>query len=206
LIIFLNNNLKYLGDRSWVDLPLLKPLVENLLVSFGTILPSTTLLPASDGGAGSGGGSSPSQLVINEDSSGSGHFMVDELKQIIQEQNDWSEYSMKNRYASLEINVETIIVDFATEVVQKKSPDIPKNLLKALSSVCGLSGVRTWIVTRVEQWLHNGKLGRVAQELLLHLCVNSNCNTPSDMDVISQVSKLRMKTKPLINFHSIALR
>lgn len=110
------------------------------------------------------------------------------------------------RYSSQETIIEGLIIDYAADVIHKKAPEIPKNLLKSLSFACGLSEVRAFVVCRVEQWLHNGKSGRQAQELLLHLCLNANCNTSSDAEVVTQISKLRMKTKPLLHFYSIALR
>lgn len=191
---------------------MIKPVVDNIFLSFGTLVPLTTLFSSEGtvgGGSGSGGGSSPNPtLLSSDDASGSGHLAF-ELEQLIKENQDLVEMKdvpLRNRYSGLETNIEGLILEYAADVIHKKSPDIPRNLLRALSSACGLNGVRSWVVSRLEQWLHNGKLGRVAQELLLHLCVNTNCNTSSDIEVISNISKLKMKTKPLTHFYCLALR
>lgn len=102
--------------------------------------------------------------------------------------------------------MENIIVEHVNDVLTKKAPDVPRNLIKTVSQACGLSGVRSFAVSRLEQWLHNPKCGRQAQELLLTVCANANCNTNADSEVISQLSKLRMKTKPLMLFHAVAVR
>ncbi len=83
---------------------------------------------------------------------------------------------------------------------------LQKNNYSHINSLILLYRIRTFLISRIEQWLHNGKLGRVAQELLIFLCVNVNCNTPSDIEVISSISKLRMKTKPLTHFYCTAVR
>jgi len=58
------------NDRFWVDTAHCKAIVDNVIYSFGTVLPNSTLLPPGDGGPGSqnpSGGSSPS-LGLSEDS------------------------------------------------------------------------------------------------------------------------------------------
>lgn len=102
--------------------------------------------------------------------------------------------------------IDNIITEYANEILTKKAPDIPRNLVKALSQACGLSGVRGFVVNRLEQWLHNPKCGRQAQELLLTSCVNANCNTTTDAEMVTQITRLRMKTKPLMLFHAVAVR
>jgi len=110
------------------------------------------------------------------------------------------------RYAGKEAVIETVITDYAQELLTKKTPDIPRNLVKSLAQACGLSGVRAFVVNRLEQWLHHPKIGRHAQELLLTLAVNANCNTNADAEVVTQITKLRMKTKPLSMFHATSVR
>ena len=99
-----------------------------------------------------------------------------------------------------------MILEYAKEFIQRKTTELPRNLLRALASSCGLPGVRAFVVTRIEQWLHNPKCARNAQELLLYLCVNSKCSATTDIETVAQISKLRMKTKQLTQFYSMAMR
>lgn len=111
-----------------------------------------------------------------------------------------------SRFAGKEAVLETLITEYANELLTKKAPDIPRNLVRALSQACGLSAVRSFIVNRLEQWLHNPKCGRNAQESLLTVCANANCNTNTDAELVTQITKLRMKTKPLMLFHAVSVR
>jgi len=102
--------------------------------------------------------------------------------------------------------VETIIIDFTKDLLIRKTTDVPKNLLRALAIACGLSGVRSFVLTKMEQWIHNPKLSRNAQELLVYLCINARKNSAVDGETIIQIAKLRLKTKQLIHFFAIAVR
>lgn len=190
-----------IGDRFWVDSNHCKNVVENIICSFGTITPNPNLIPQSDGGPvgqHSSGSSSPS-LIASDDSN-----IQFEASQIIVEQKE--EMAVQNRYTGKESVIDEIIVNYATEILTKKAPDIPRNLIKALCQSCGLSAVRTFVVNKLEQWLHHPKCGRQSQELLLTVCVNANCNTTQDAELVTQITRLRMKTKPLMLFHSTAVR
>ena len=100
--------------------------------------------------------------------------------------------------------LENIVLEHAKEVIQRRAPDIPKNVLKALSSACGLVGIRAFAVLKLEAWIHHQKCSRQAQELLLHLCVNANAEI--DNELVLSILKLRLKTKPLINFFAQAVK
>ena len=100
----------------------------------------------------------------------------------------------------------SIIVNFANEAIENKSSEISKNLLRALTLACGLTPVRVLAVAHLEQWLHNPKCTRQAQQLLLSLCVNANCDNSADADVVVEISKLRIKSKQMSQFFSTAVR
>lgn len=65
------------GERAWVDLPHFKTFTDNFLSSFGTLLPTSSLLP-SDGSKE--GGSSPLMPHSQEDSN-----LQEQLSEIIDE-------------------------------------------------------------------------------------------------------------------------
>jgi integrator complex subunit 1 len=59
---------------------------------------------------------------------------------------------------------------------------------------------------RLEMWLQNPKLMRPAQELLMSVCLNCSTHTQRDVEVISQLVKIRLKTKALINLYLSCIR
>jgi len=185
-------------DRLWVDLPYFKEFIENLLVSFGTIVPSSHLLTTGEGGGGIGGPASPLPSSLDELN------LHEEIKVILDE--NPLDMPLQNRFDGQENTIERMIIEFSSELLHKKTPEVPKNLLKSLSFSSGLSGVRGWVVGKLEQWLHNGKTGRNAQELLMYVCVNANCNTNADIEIVSSLSRLKMKTKPLTHVYSQAIK
>lgn len=109
-----------------------------MIYSFGTLNPSPNLLQ-NDGALGNTGGGSPNPVGPADDPSSSGNLST-ELEQLIIENNDLMDLDvpLRNRYSGLEENVESLILDYTAELVLKKSPDIPRNLLRSLSSTCGL--------------------------------------------------------------------
>lgn len=50
------------------------------------------------------------------------------------------------------------------------------------------------------------KLARASQELLMSVCMNCSQKDGSDLEVIAQLIKMRMKTKPLINHYLACMR
>lgn len=86
--------------------------------------------------------------------------------------------------------------------MNRRQPEsITKNFLKLLSSACGFVEIRNIAVPRLEMWLHNPKLMRPAQELLSYICYNCTSHTQRDVEVISQLVKMRLKTKAVINLY-----
>ncbi|CAG7822634.1 unnamed protein product [Allacma fusca] len=178
------------GDRLWVDKPQCKPFVDNVVNSFETVLPSLALLqPLVDPAPPTPGNSSPLRL--------GGENEVAMMEEILQEF-DASSIPILNRSGGSMQLMENIVLEHARDVIQKKTPDIPKNVLKALSSACGLVGVRAFAVLKLEIWIHHQKCSRQGQELLLHLCVNADAEI--DNELVLNIAKLRLKTKPLILF------
>lgn len=106
------------------------------------------------------------------------------------------------RYAHCVETVENIVLEVVREQLNRRQPEtITRNFLKLLSSSCGFVEIRNIAVPRLEIWLHNPKLMRPAQELLSYICYNCTSHTQRDVEVISQLVKMRLKTKAVINLY-----
>jgi integrator complex subunit 1 len=138
--------------------------------------------------------SSPSTLLEDEDSATS-------LIQITGDK-DKIDLPVCPRYTHCLEIVENIILEVVKEQLNRRQPEtITRNFLKLLSSACGFVEIRNIAVPRLEMWLHNPKLMRPAQELLSYICYNCTSHTQRDVEVISQLVKMRLKTKAVINLY-----
>ncbi|CAG5004493.1 unnamed protein product [Parnassius apollo] len=179
-----------LNERWWVDCSWCKCLVENIVTAFGTKQPPSHLIPT-DNTLGSG---SPLMGSTDEDTD-----------------NTELEYSVFPRYTSSYETVEALVLEAIKEQIQRRTaPDtIGKGFLKLLSATCGFPEIRMIAASRLEAWLHSGKLWRAAQELLAHVCANAAAAGPSaarDHEVLAQLARMRLKTKPLQTAYQGCLR
>ncbi|GBP49811.1 Integrator complex subunit 1 [Eumeta japonica] len=65
--------------------------------------------------------------------------------------------------------------------------------------------IRVIAASRLEAWLHSGKLSRAAQELLAYVCCNLETSA-RDHEVLAQLARMRLKTKPLLGAYISCLR
>lgn len=112
------------------------------------------------------------------------------------------------RFTQSQEKVEQIVLEAIKEqLARRQQPEtITKNFVKFLSIACGLVEIRIIAVSRIETWLHNHKLMKPAQELLAYLCYNCSASSQRDLEVIAQLSKLRLKNKPMLNYFNNCLR
>lgn len=112
------------------------------------------------------------------------------------------------RYSQAQEKVEQIVLEAIKEqLARRQQPEaITKNFVRFLSTACGLVEIRIIAVSRIETWLHNHKLMKPAQELLAYLCYNCSASSQRDHEVIAQLSKLRLKNKPMVNYFNNCLR
>ncbi|CAG2065445.1 unnamed protein product, partial [Timema podura] len=112
------------------------------------------------------------------------------------------------RYVNMQDVVEQIVMEAVREQLNRRQPaeSITRNFLRLLSTASGLAEVRLTSASRLEMWLQNPKLMRPAQELLMSVCVNCNTHTQKDVEVISHLVKIRLKTKALINLYLSCIR
>lgn len=171
------------GDRSWVDNELCKNFVDNIVISLNT-KPVTVQLPEPAG--------RPEQP---EDD-------VPELRMNFMDQIE--PVPPMPRYRWNKEGIETIVLENVKEQLARRQSSVDlinRNFLKMLTSLCGLSEVRLIIASRLEAWLQNPKLMRPAQELLMSLCVNCTAHSIKDVEIISNLIKMRLKTKALSNYY-----
>jgi len=199
-----------LGDRCWVDSDNCKLFVDNLILAFNTKQPRKYLLSstrdliitaANNSLAGRPeGSSSPSQQSqFSEDSSDQTsslfNVFLEEIKDLLE-----TKQLITNRYITKQELVIELVVKTITDHLNRRQPEMNRNLVKLLGNVIGISSIRQQIVSsnsnRMEIWLQNPKISIVAQDLLLSLCINCNEN---DNEVIATLVKMRLKSKQLIN-------
>ncbi|XP_045776448.1 integrator complex subunit 1 isoform X2 [Maniola jurtina] len=187
-----------LNERWWVECAWCKCLVDNIVTAFGTKQPPAhlihTLIHNTLGTMSPSGSGSPLMGSTEED--------VD---------NTELEYSVFPRYSSSYETVEALVLEAIREQIQRRAaPDaIGKGFLKLLSATCGFPEIRMIAASRLEAWLHSGKLCRAAQELLAHVCANAASAGPSaarDGEVLAQLTRMRLKTKPLQAAYQFCLR
>ncbi|XP_022818000.1 integrator complex subunit 1-like [Spodoptera litura] len=186
-----------LNERCWVECSWCKCFVENVVTAFSTKQPPSHLIPTDNtlGTMSPSGAGSPLMGNTEED--------PDNME---------LEYSVFPRYSSSYEAVETLVLEAIKEQIQRRSaaPDaIGKGFLKLLSATCGFPEIRMISASRLEAWLHSGKLWRCAQELLAYVCCNCDACGPTaarDHEVLAQLARMRLKTKPLQAAYQACLR
>ncbi|KAJ8668061.1 hypothetical protein QAD02_009724 [Eretmocerus hayati] len=183
-----------LGERVWVDNEECKGFVDNVLTGFNTRVPPKSVLQPELSVMTPRDCNSPSILLDDEDSATS----------LIQISGDKEKLDLPviPRYTHCPEVVENIVLEVVKEQLNRRQPEtITRNFLKLLSTACGFVEMRNLVVPKLEMWLHNPKLMRPAQELLSYVCYNCTTHTQRDVEVISQLVKMRLKTKAVINLY-----
>ncbi|RUS89929.1 hypothetical protein EGW08_002281 [Elysia chlorotica] len=186
-----------LGERVWVDRDDCHTFVDNIITAFGTKRSPKHLLMATAEAVrvDTPGSASPvPMLTDDEDSSkmsdgGDGDRGASGLTPTFP------------RYPFQQNVIETYILDTTKDILNRRQSmdSSSRNLIRLMTSTCGYSEIRNMAAQRIDMWLQNPKLTRVSQDLLLAVCTNCDKHDQSDLEVIAHLTKMRMKTKPLIN-------
>uniref|UniRef100_UPI00358F4073 integrator complex subunit 1 n=1 Tax=Myxine glutinosa TaxID=7769 RepID=UPI00358F4073 len=197
-----------LGERMWVDSPYCKLFVDNIQTAFGTKTPCGLMLHLDQGrptgGEASAGASprlsgadddktlEPSELLIVEDKVSS----------------DDDSTPVMLRYDEVAGGVQEYVGDVLREQLARRQPmdSVPRHLLRLLAATVGYVDIRLLAVQKLELWLQNPKLMRPAQDLLMAVCSNCTSHTAEDVEVISHITKIRLKPKPLLNHYMLCIR
>ncbi|NWX64143.1 INT1 protein, partial [Promerops cafer] len=194
-----------LGERIWVDSPHCKTFVDNIQTAFNTKMPPKTMLLHGEVGRSGGdlsAGSSPHPSMTEEEDSQS-ELLIAEEKMSPEQAGQ-----LMPRYEDLAESVEEYVLDMLRDQLNRRQPmdSVSRNLLRLLTATCGYKEVRQMAVQRLEMWLQNPKLTKPAQDLLMSVCMNCNTHSSEDMEVISNLIKIRLKPKVLLNHYMLCVR
>ncbi|NXJ71264.1 INT1 protein, partial [Rostratula benghalensis] len=194
-----------LGERIWVDSPHCKTFVDNIQTAFNTKMPPKSMLLHGEVGRSGGdlsAGSSPHPSMTEEEDSQSELLIAEEKMSPEQEG------QLMPRYDDLVESVEEYVLDMLRDQLNRRQPmdNVSRNLLRLLTATCGYKEVRQMAVQRLEMWLQNPKLTKPAQDLLMSVCMNCNTHGAEDMEVISNLIKIRLKPKVLLNHYMLCIR
>ncbi|XP_026560396.1 integrator complex subunit 1 [Pseudonaja textilis] len=194
-----------LGERIWVDSPHCKTFVENIQTAFGTKMPPKSIMSHGEVGRGGGdlsAGNSPHPSVPEEEDSQSELLIAEDKMSPEQEAH------LMPRYDDLAESVEEYVLDMLRDQLNRRQPmdNVSRNLLRLLTATCGYKEIRQMAVQRLEMWLQNPKLTRPAQDLLMSVCMNCNTHSSEDVEVVSNLIKIRLKPKVLLNHYMLCVR
>ncbi|KAA0705456.1 Integrator complex subunit 1 [Triplophysa tibetana] len=194
-----------LGERIWVDSSHCKTFVDNIQTAFTTNMPPKSMLLQTDTGRSGGdlsAGNSPHPSTPDEDE-GQTELLIAEEK--LSPEDDGQ---IMPRYDELAESVEEYVLEVLKDQLNRRQPmdNVSRNLLRLLTATCGYKEVRLMAIQRLEMWLQNPKLTRPAQDLLMSLCMNCNTHGSDDMEVISNLIKIRLKPKVLLNHYMLCVR
>ncbi|XP_044289697.1 integrator complex subunit 1 [Varanus komodoensis] len=194
-----------LGERIWVDSPHCKTFVENIQTAFSTRMPPKSILLHGEVGRSGGdlsAGNSPHPSVPEEEDSQS-ELLIAEDKMSPEQ-----EGQLMPRYEDLAESVEEYVLDMLRDQLNRRQPmdNVSRNLLRLLTATCGYKEIRQMAVQRLEMWLQNPKLTRPAQDLLMSVCMNCNTHGSEDVEVVSNLIKIRLKPKLLLHQYMLCVR
>uniref|UniRef100_A0A8D8YUP5 Integrator complex subunit 1 n=3 Tax=Cacopsylla melanoneura TaxID=428564 RepID=A0A8D8YUP5_9HEMI len=113
-----------------------------------------------------------------------------------------------NRYSYSQEHIESLVLETVKEHLNRRQAldTVTKNILKLLTSTCGIPEIRLLVIPKLDAWLQNAKLMKPAQDLLMSLCINTTSHTQRDVEVISGLVKIRFKPKVLGGFYVTCIR
>ncbi|XP_078609542.1 integrator complex subunit 1-like isoform X2 [Branchiostoma floridae x Branchiostoma japonicum] len=196
-----------LGERVWVDNPECKEFVANIQTAFNTKLPPKSGLTSDQGGRPPSSTPehcpSPTQFGDDDDKGSDVSEGLTTSERLTPE-----DQSITPRYTFMQESIEGYILDTLKDQLTRRQAmdNLSRNLIRLMTVTCGYAEVRLMAVQRLEMWLQNPKLTRPAQELLMSVCLNCVTQDPQDVEVVSALIRVRLKTKPLINHYNSCMR
>lgn len=194
-----------MNERVWVDLEECSAFVENISTAFGTKTPPRSMLQPEPGSASMISTISSRETTDEDSCEGNISTVILESTETIEKQ---IICSVQQRYSYINEAINGVVIEAVKEQLNRRqAPDCStRNFLKFLATVSGISDVRAMAISRLELWIHNGKLMKPAQELLTYICYNVSSTCNRDNEVLSTLVRMRLKTKALINVYMNCIR
>ncbi|XP_019614901.1 PREDICTED: integrator complex subunit 1-like [Branchiostoma belcheri] len=196
-----------LGERVWVDNPECREFVANIQTAFSTRLPPKSGLTPELGSRPPSSTPehcpSPTQFGDDDDKSSDVSEGLTTSERLTPD-----DQTITPRYTFMQESIEGYILDTLKDQLTRRQAmdNLSRNLIRLMTVTCGYAEVRLMAVQRLEMWLQNPKLTRPAQELLMSVCLNCVTQDPQDVEVVSALIRVRLKTKPLINHYNSCMR
>ncbi|KAH8402313.1 hypothetical protein KR009_011352 [Drosophila setifemur] len=195
------------NERYWADNELCAPFVKNICAAFKTRTPHISLLRWDVSSAIPSGQSHRDSVTVDDDSGDNSTQSLDAspLNTELEPISD-AMCTIKPRYTDTvaQKHVSDAIRDQLNK--RQQQDNYTRNFLKFLCTTSGIGEVRCLSISRLELWIHNGKLVKFAQQLLSYICFNIKGRNTQDNEVLLVLVKMRLKTKPLINHYMSCLK
>ncbi|EDW09794.1 integrator complex subunit 1 [Drosophila mojavensis] len=194
------------NERFWADNDYCAPLVKNICAAFKTRTPHLSLLRWDVNTTVASGQSHRDNFTVDDDSGDNSTQSLDASPYLEADQAADAICSVKSRFA--DSLVQKLVSDAIRDQLNKRQQqdNYTRNFLKFLCTTSGIGEVRCLSISRLELWIHNGKLVKFAQQLLSYICFNIKGKNTQDNEVLQVLVKMRLKTKPLINHYMSCLK
>ncbi|KAI8492608.1 Integrator complex subunit 1 [Branchiostoma belcheri] len=179
-----------LGERVWVDNPECREFVANIQTAFSTKLPPKSGLTPDLGSRPPSSTPehcpSPTQFGDDDDKSSDVSEGLTTSERLTPD-----DQTITPRYTFMQESIEGYILDTLKDQLTRRQAmdNLSRNLIRLMTVTCGYA-----------------ELTRPAQELLMSVCLNCVTQDPQDVEVVSALIRVRLKTKPLINHYNSCMR
>jgi len=195
------------NERYWADNELCAPLVKNICAAFKTRTPHISLLRWDVSTALPSGQSHRDSMTVDDDSGDNSTQSLD-ASPLNTESEPIPDAMCTTKPRFSDTVVQKHVSDAIRDQLNKRQQqdNYTRNFLKFLCTTSGIAEVRCLSISRLELWIHNGKLVKFAQQLLSYICFNIKGRNTQDNEVLLVLVKMRLKTKPLINHYMSCLK
>ncbi|XP_060659679.1 integrator complex subunit 1 [Drosophila nasuta] len=196
------------NERFWADNDCCAPFVKNICATFGTRTPHLSLLRWDANTTVASGQAHRDNVTVDDDSGDNSTQSLDASPYMQGDVDQTTDNlcTVKRRFS--DTTVQKLVSDAIRDQLNKRQQqdNYTRNFLKFLCTTSGIAEVRCLSISRLELWIHNGKLVKFAQQLLSYICFNIKGKSTQDNEVLLVLIKMRLKTKPLINHYMSCLK
>uniref|UniRef100_A0A5S6R1H3 DUF3677 domain-containing protein n=1 Tax=Trichuris muris TaxID=70415 RepID=A0A5S6R1H3_TRIMR len=179
-----------MSERSWVDRQESRPFVKAILASFGTLLPSDAAWDL---------------FLVQEDET----FISESVDLALMVSSSDAQASgscYSNRFTGSAEQLRVYVCEILREWWMRRADTIPKKVFLTISACTGLLEVRLNASQRLDNWLQNSRAPWAMAWLLISIWRNSSNFEQHDQEVISNLCKMRLKSKAFTRVFSLAVK